>query len=57
MVVGTTYVLLIPKMEEKHADSKSDFSAQENTFRVAFKPSKLPAPKDCSERMRLHVCI
>ena len=32
--------------------AKSDFSLKENTFGMDFKPSKLPAPTYCSERMR-----
>ena len=40
---------LSPRWKRRISHGKSDFSSQENTFHVAFKPSKLPAPTYCSE--------
>ena len=48
---------LSPRWKRRYAHAKSDFSSQENTFEVAFKPSKLPEPNYFSEGMRQYMCI
>ena len=48
---------LTPRWNRRISHAKSDLFSKENTFGVAFKQSKLPAPTYCSQRMRQHMCL
>ena len=55
LVVWTSYVLFIHKLEIRISHAKSYFSSKEYTCGVPFKQSKISSPNYCSEKMRQHI--